>query len=467
MCRRGGAIACLVGLLMLLPTAAAEGNPAGEKLFGIHEPNSWLRQDSTGPTPSQITSLLGGLHAEAQRWVVRWEVAESNPPGSSGHTYNWGSYKDIYDYDLAAGIRPLIVIKDAPHWAWAPGVPMAASRVPPGPAHLDDWAAFAAAVARRFPAAVGIEIWNEPNLTEFWGRGWVDPNPGYYTQLLQSAYPAIKAQAPGMMVIGGATSRTAPESSGANITTYDFTRRVFELGGRSYMDAVSTHPAPSAGQPLGWRLFQPGIDYVRSAERDAGVSVPIWLTEVGATTTPGKEVQVSEQQQADVLVDFFFWVQTQPDIQAFFIHTLTEPDQNVNGSGMGFALLHGTRQTGFVPKPAYWALAWAASQGPLQPLRLKLRYRRRQPAERGRVVVLARCSRRSSITAQPTGKRRGIRSMRDPATRDCSDSHWMRLTFPFKGSRKAGGRRIRISLSAEDHYETRATAVAKLRLVRR
>ena len=465
MCRRGGALVCLVLLMTLLPTAAAEGNPAGDKIFGVHEPNSWLRQDPPGPTPSQITSLLGGLHAEAQRWVVRWDVAESSAPGSSGHTYNWGPYKDMYQYDLAAGIRPLIVIKDAPRWAWAPGVPTNASRVPPGPAHLDDWAAFAAAVARRFPAAVGIEIWNEPNQTEFWGRGWVAPDAGYYTQLLRSAYPAIKAQAPGMLVIGGATSRTGPDTLGANISTYDFTRRVFELGGRSYMDAVSTHPAPVVGQPLGWQLFQPGIDYVRRAERDTGVSVPIWLTEVGATTTPGKEVQVSEQQQADVLVDFFFWVQTQPDIQAFFIHTLTEPDNAVNLPNMGFALVHGTSQTGFVPKPAYWALAWAASQGPLQPLKLKLRYRRKQPAERGRIVVRARCNRQSSIVAQPAGKRRGVRSKLDSAV--CPATGWKKLTFPFKSrSLRSGRGRIRIRLSAEDHYSSRATAVASVRLLR-
>jgi hypothetical protein len=36
--------------------------------------------------------------------------------------------------------------------------------IPPGAAHLDDWRAFLAPAARRYPQALGFEIWNEPDV---------------------------------------------------------------------------------------------------------------------------------------------------------------------------------------------------------------------------------------------------------------------------------------------------------------
>jgi hypothetical protein len=43
-------------------------------------------------------------------------------------------------------------------------------------------------------------VWNEPNAATFWNPS---PDPAAYTQLLQAAYPAIKAADPNGTVIGG------------------------------------------------------------------------------------------------------------------------------------------------------------------------------------------------------------------------------------------------------------------------
>ena len=63
-----------------------------------------------------------------------------------------------------------------------------------------EWQEFLEEVARRFPQAAAIEIWNEPNLSGFWKP---EPQPERYARLVASAYEAIKAADPGIQVIAG------------------------------------------------------------------------------------------------------------------------------------------------------------------------------------------------------------------------------------------------------------------------
>lgn len=63
-----------------------------------------------------------------------------------------------------------------------------------------EWQEFLEEVARRFPQAAAIEIWNEPNLSGFWKP---EPQPERYAGLVASAYEAIKAADPGIQVIAG------------------------------------------------------------------------------------------------------------------------------------------------------------------------------------------------------------------------------------------------------------------------
>ena len=83
-----------------------------------------------------------------------------------------------------------------------------------GPAHAADFAAFAAAVAHRYPLAAAIEIWNETNNHHGSVQG---PRPAEYAALLARSYDAIKAARPAMRVLGG--SLGAYGASSAQPTT--------------------------------------------------------------------------------------------------------------------------------------------------------------------------------------------------------------------------------------------------------
>ena len=92
------------------------------------------------------------------------------------------------------------------------------------------FARWAAAAAQHF-AGRGIlwEIWNEPNIRNFWQP---EPNLADYTALALAASRAIREAAPGEAIIGPATSRI----------DLPFLEGCFEAGLLDWWDAVSVHP---------------------------------------------------------------------------------------------------------------------------------------------------------------------------------------------------------------------------------
>jgi hypothetical protein len=388
-------------------------NAAGATIFGIHEPNSW-RVDYPRVTPDQVGELVADLHGESHRYPLDWQYVEPNAPSGGVHHYDFSAYDRMYQADVARGIRPLIIVTNAPSWSWAGGIPRSGQPYgfPPGPDHLDDWGAFCAEVAKRYPRAIGIEVWNEPNSSGFWGMGSAQemPDPARYTQILAAAYQSIKAQDPSMNVIGGALAPFGPGETGGRVPIRNFLLGMLDAGAANDMDALSFHTYAGDTSLTGPALFSWAVDLVRSAEQARGVHLRLWLTEVGVTTTGPSAFSPAGQAQA--LVDFTNWVQKQPEIDAFYIHALTEPTQNENDAEKGFALVSGDSYP-FTPKPAFEALRKAVTVPPTPAspgsakgaLHLKLRGHRVQRLSHGhRIVVRARCDR--TCTAKASGRLR-------------------------------------------------------------
>lgn len=112
-------------------------------------------------------------------------------------------------------------------------------------------------------AALGadaIEVWNEPNIDREWPAGQI--NGGTYTQLLASAFNAIKSRNGNTMVISGAPAPTGffgsagCGSGGCNDDT--FMQQMAAAGAANYMDCVGLHynegiipPTQNSGDPRG------------------------------------------------------------------------------------------------------------------------------------------------------------------------------------------------------------------------
>lgn len=108
-----------------------------------------------------------------------------------------------------------------------------------------------------------VEVWNEVNAGTFIRGPALADKDWFYTELLKSVYPAVKAVRPDVTVVAGATVPTA----------HGFFRDIFADGALNYMDAASIHPYGSNETiPL-------EIEDLRALM--GSQQKPIWVTEFG------------------------------------------------------------------------------------------------------------------------------------------------------------------------------------------
>ncbi|MFZ4815373.1 MAG: hypothetical protein ACOYL5_12620, partial [Phototrophicaceae bacterium] len=154
------------------------------------------------------------------------------------------------------------------------------------------YAGWLADVARLGPDA--IEVWNEPNLDRTWPTGQVDG--GYYTQMLQASYTAIKSANPSVLVISGALAPTGAEAAfpGRVVNDDRFLRQMVDAGALNYMDCLGMHynegiipPSATSGDPRDnyySRYFGTLLDLYWGT---TGGARPICITELGYLSSEG------------------------------------------------------------------------------------------------------------------------------------------------------------------------------------
>jgi polysaccharide biosynthesis protein PslG len=109
-----------------------------------------------------------------------------------------------------------LVIDGCPPWAAVAGTNGDPYSQPASPAQFATWAA---EVAARYSSR-GVrtfEIWNEPNIVQFWRP---KPNPAAYSADLVAAYAAIKTVDPSAFIISGGLARAV--TNGTDYTAIDF-----------------------------------------------------------------------------------------------------------------------------------------------------------------------------------------------------------------------------------------------------
>lgn len=133
------------------------------------------------------------------------------------------------------------------------------------------------------------EIWNEPNISQFWTK----PNPGQYVLLVEAAVKAMRGVNPKCTIVAPATSQIP----------FDFIKACFDRGMLRWIDAVSVHPYRT-------RLPETALeDYKTLREMmDSyvdGRNKPILSGEWGYSVHEYKDFPVDEHRQAQFLVRQF------------------------------------------------------------------------------------------------------------------------------------------------------------------
>jgi hypothetical protein len=259
-------------------------------------------------TANQEASFVRGVDGTLLRVPVSWAQAEPDPPVGGVHQYRWPR-DGLYSGLVERGVRPILTLQTAPRWALASTA--GCTRVcaqPPGPGHAADFAAFAAAVAHRYPLAAAIEIWNEANNHHGSVQG---PRPAEYAALLARSYDTIKAARPAMRVLGGSLgaygANAAQPTTARDMRLGDFLQAMLDNGAASHMDGLSFHPYDFDG------TFHV-IDAVLAANGDSTMRrVP---TEFGISTD-----DASQTDRSDELQSLWHKLDARGDVDAAIFHT--------------------------------------------------------------------------------------------------------------------------------------------------
>jgi xylan 1,4-beta-xylosidase len=156
--------------------------------------------------------------------------------------YNWMYIDEVYDFLLSAGLKPFVELSFMPTGLaqGATTVFYYKANITP-PRNYKEWGALVEAFARHLLERYGIaevstwyfEVWNEPNLGDFWPAGFDE-----YMRLYETSAESIKKAAPGLRVGGPALSSNAEKDASAFLNNFLAACRTKKLP----LDFVSVHP---------------------------------------------------------------------------------------------------------------------------------------------------------------------------------------------------------------------------------
>jgi hypothetical protein len=330
------------------PLAPLLDVPNPHPAFGFND--NWIFQSN------EAIDLLDQSGAGIARTSLAWSGVERDP-GS----YDWWGSDRLYEKLLERGIRPLWVVIDAPCWAQPdPGACASGNdQQRPAQQYYDEFARFAAAAAQRYPQAVAIEVWNEPNYPLFWGT-W--PEPEHYAKMLKQVADAVHGAAPGTPVVSGGLSPHADTDTHA-IGFSNFLAKLYELGAAQKADAIGIHPYPGIGPTQDYladvRVYLGKVQRVMLANNDA--DRPMWATEFGVSTTGEHAFEPSHQARA--LQEIYEILRRVHRVDLAIVHRFVE-DPGLAGREGGFGVLSRSLE----PKPAYCAMVQVRGVSPLPEL---------------------------------------------------------------------------------------------------
>ncbi|SNT01345.1 cellulase family glycosylhydrolase [Rhodococcoides kyotonense] len=256
----------------------------------------------------------------------------------------WTAVDRVVNAVSARGISMLGIIAYTPAWATSPpGQPI--NTRPASPALFGQ---FAGKVAARYKGKIeAYEIWNEPNGAMFYGPS---PDAAGYTDLLKSAYPAIKSADAGATVVGGVLGSVVDMAGVQNPVS--FMQQMYAAGAGGKFDALSFHPYQYSlkfadGVYVDDSPARQVMDIRAAMVANGDGNKKIWATEYGVPTAV-----TSEEQQSDMITHFITKWQELPYAGPIYLYQLRDQQTGSADTEMTFGLL----RSDWSGKPALWGV---------------------------------------------------------------------------------------------------------------
>lgn len=138
--------------------------------------------------------------------------------------------------------------------------------------HLDLWRQYVRKTVTRYKGRLTYwEVWNEPDLVQFWKD---TPDPANYTRLLKAAYEEIKAVDPDAVVLLG----------GLAGLPWDYINGIYDAGGGAFFDIMNVHPYCYPQTPEAAKISDDLLRLRRLMVERGDADKPVWITEIGWPT---------------------------------------------------------------------------------------------------------------------------------------------------------------------------------------
>ena len=281
------AVATVATVLSSCHASATATNPVTVGM-GVH-----MMFDDPASVAKQF-ELMEQMHVSMVRVDFDWSAIE----GERGR-YDW-SYPDrIVAQAEARGMQVLALLTYTPNWARPPDT---TSHAPP--LQVGDFAGFARAAAARY-APRGVhnwEIWNEPNISDFWSPR---PDVDAYGALFLAAAAAIRDVDGDATVITGGLTRGTDTADGRRVSQSTFLDGLYRNGAARAADAIAIHPYSFPALPTDPNVVGGFADLPQlhaQTQREGDPDKKIWVTEFGAPTGTAADA-MSERDQAATLLE--------------------------------------------------------------------------------------------------------------------------------------------------------------------
>lgn len=254
----------------------------------------------SGPGFLKATGAAANAGSSVARFAVSWAFIDEHGFANLDHVV------ELLD---ANGVRPLLTVSDAPPWA-APSAFVNDQFFirPPDPEFDDEFAAFYATLAARYPSAI-LQVWSEPNLP-FYGQ----IPPARYVELVEHAAAAVHLVNPTQRVIGAAPSP-------GDDAWRQYMRAVYSsISDPSIAVGVNLYPRRGRSLKLAMRRLSKDFRRVKKIARGR----PIWVTETGLAS-----IQYGVHRQAKGSAQIYK-ILAGGNAKAIIFHRLIDPESPVN-----------------------------------------------------------------------------------------------------------------------------------------
>ena len=252
----GLAVAMVVAMLTLASPVQAQKVKPG--FFGMHD-----SQISSGAVPGV---QLGAIRL----WDTgtAWRQIETSPG-----VFDWSVVDAAVNTARAAGLKPMLVLGQTPQFhatnRKAPGAYGPGSTSMPRTAA---WTRYVTAAAKRYGTTVDYQIWNEPNVANYW--------TGTVAQLASLTATASKAitKAAGRKATVVAPAFPLRLKGQQKWFKKYWASKVSRKGMASYVDVVSLNLYPLANQ--GPEASMKLLAFAKKSLPKAARKLPVWNTEI-------------------------------------------------------------------------------------------------------------------------------------------------------------------------------------------